>query len=206
MLGTSASIKFGYTTSGRPAVLSFSSKYTPIAGDSAFVAAYLTHYNTSLSKRDTIARGQYATGTASASYSINSLTMVYDPAFSSVWADTMLVFGSSSIYKHAGAKVGSVFYLDGLTWSGYNNVNEIDNKGSVSVYPNPAVNNVTFSSTENASAVQIMDITGRAIGNYTMTGNKLTVGTTGFAPGIYIYNVVNEKQQVINRGRFEVSK
>ena len=204
-IAASISMKFGNSISGRPAVLSFASKYTPMAGDSGFVAAYLTHYNTSLSKRDTIARGEYATGATTASYSVNSITMSYDPAYSTVLADTMLVFGSSSIYRHAGAKVGSVFYLDGLAWSGYNSINELNNKGSVSVYPNPAVNNVTFSSTEDANSVQIMDLTGRVVGNYNMTGNKLTIGTTGFAPGIYIYNVVSEKQ-VINRGKFEVSK
>src|ERR1700746_191673 len=202
----SPNIKFGYSMSGRPAMLGFTCKYSPMAGDSGFVAAYLTHYNTGMSKRDTIARGEYATGTSSTSYAAHTITMVYDPAFSTVWADTMLVFASSSIYRHAGAQLGSVLYVDAFSWSGFTGINELDNKGSVSVFPNPAVNDITFSSTENAAAVQIMDVTGRMIGNYNMTANKLTVGTAEFASGIYIYNVVNEKQQVINRGKFEVSK
>jgi hypothetical protein len=200
---------FGFSLTpgpGRPATLSFACKYTPMAGDSAFVAAYLTHYNTGLSKRDTIARGEFGTATSSTSYSVNSLTMVYDPAFSTVWADTMLVFCSSSIYRHAGAKVGSTFYVDGLSWSGYNSVNEIAKSGSVSVYPNPANDRINFSSTADAEMVEILDITGRRVGMYSMSGNHLSMEISGFAPGVYMYNVINFDKVVINRGKFNVAR
>jgi hypothetical protein len=203
----SPNIKFGYNLlpgAGRPATLSFACKYTPMPGDSGFVSAYLTRWNGT--SRDTIARGEYGTGVASASYAVNSLTMIYDPAFSTVWADTMLVFASSSIYRHAGAKLGSTFYVDDMMWSGYNSVNEMENSGSVSVYPNPASNRVNFSSTASAEVVEVMDITGRRIGAYSMTGNELSVETSGFAPGMYMYNVINDKKQIINRGKFEIAK
>ncbi len=203
----SPSIKFGYSVSGRPATLSFACKYTPVAGDSAFVSAYLTHWNTGLSKRDTIASGQYATGVATTSYSVNSLTMYYKLAFSTVWADTMLVFASSSIYSHDGAKIGSTFWVDNFSWSGYNSVNDIngiDNK--VSVFPNPASSVVNFQSSVSADAVEILDITGRKVGSYLMTANNVAVSTFDFAPGIYMYTVLNTKREVINRGKFEVTK
>ena len=198
-------IKFGFTLvpSSRPATLSFACKYTPTAGDSAFVSAYLTRWNGT--SRDTIARGEYATGTASSVYAVNSLTMIYDPAFSTVWADTMLVFASSSIYRHAGAKVGSTFYVDDLAWSGYNSVNEIENSGTVSVYPNPAANAVSFKSSASAEKVVIMDLAGRKIGEYNMISDAITVETTGLSSGVYLYNVINDKSEVINRGKFEVA-
>ena len=188
----------------RPSVLSFSSKYTPVTGDSAFVLTYLTRWNGT--SRDTIAKGQYATNATTTSFAVNSLTMNYKPAFSAVWADSMIVLASSSVFTHSGAKKGSTFWVDNFMWSGYNSINEFENSGSVSVFPNPAVNNVSITSTAAASAVEVMDITGRVIGTYSMNANSVTVETSALSAGMYLFNVLNEKKQVINRGKFEIAK
>lgn len=197
-------VNYGKPLSGRPATLSFVSKYTPMAGDSAFVLVYLTKYNGS--SRDTIAQGKYATGATTTSYSASSITINYDPAFSTVWADTALVFASSSVYSHGGAKIGSTFYIDAMSWSGFTGINENTNLGSVSISPNPATNNINFTSSVNADAVEVLDITGRKVGVFLMAGNAVTVQTSTFKAGMYIYNVLNEKKEVINRGKFEVTK
>jgi hypothetical protein len=176
-----------------------------MTGDSAFVVAYLTKWNGT--SRDTIAEGQYATNATTTSFAVNSVTMVYDAAFSTVpAADSMVIIVSSSVFRHSGAKKGSTFYVDNFAWSGYNSINEIDGLGNVSVFPNPAVDRVNFISSVNAIAVEVMDITGRKVGAYLMSGNAATIETAGFAPGIYIYTVLNTKKQVINRGKFEVTK
>jgi hypothetical protein len=189
----------------RPATLSFSSKYTPMAGDSAFVVSYLTHWNGA--SRDTIASGQYATNASTTVFAVNSITLNYKPAFSAVWADSMIIIASSSVFRHSGAKKGSAFYVDNFVWSGFNSINDIsaaDNK--VSVFPNPATNAVNFQSTVNADAIEVLDITGRKINAYMMTGNTVSVSTSGFAPGFYLYNVVNEKKEIVGRGKFEIAK
>ncbi len=188
----------------RPATLSFSSKYSPVSGDSAFVTAHLIRWNGS--SRDTIAYGQYATNTSTASFALNSLTMVYNPAFASAWADSMIIIASSSVFKHSGAKKGSTFYVDNFVWSGYNSINEIENAGNVSVFPNPATNSISFTSSLNATAVEVFDIAGRKVGAFEMIGNAVTIELSSFSAGMYIYNVVNEKKEVINRGKFEVTK
>ena len=198
-------LTYGKPLSGRPATLSFVSKYTPMAGDSAFVLAYLTKWNGT--SRDTIAYGKYATGIATTTFAANSLTMNYDPAFSSVWADTMLVFASSSVYNHPGAKIGSTFYIDAMSWSGYTSTNEINGiVNTVTVFPNPAINNITLSSSVYAETIELLDVAGRKVGTFTMNANTVTIETAAFASGIYIYNVLNEKKEVINRGKFEVTK
>ncbi|MBA3972553.1 MAG: hypothetical protein H0X46_10535, partial [Bacteroidetes bacterium] len=156
ILGSPPSLKLGNVLPGgvvRPSILSFSSKYTPVTGDSAFVLAYLTRWNGS--SRDTIAKGQYATNAATTAFATNTLTMNYKPAFSTVWADSMVVIASSSVFTHSGAKKGSTFWVDNFVWSGYNSINEFPAAGIVSVFPNPAVNNVSFTSTANATAVEV---------------------------------------------------
>lgn len=197
-------LSYGKPLSGRPATLSFVSKYTPMAGDSAFVLVYLTKFNGAT--RDTIAQGKYATGATTTAYAANNITINYDPAFSTVWADTALVFASSSVYNHGGAKIGSTFYIDAMSWSGFTGINENTNLGSVSISPNPATNNINFTSSVNADAVEVLDITGRKVGVFLMAGNAVTVQTSTFKAGMYIYNVLNEKKEVINRGKFEVTK
>ena len=133
-------LSYGKPLSGRPATLSFVSKYTPMTGDSAFVLVYLTRWNGA--SRDTIADGKYATGATTTSYTANSILINYSST--TLWADTALVFASSSVYNHGGAKIGSSFYIDAMSWSGYYGINENANLGSVSVSPNPATNNIKY--------------------------------------------------------------
>lgn len=198
-------IKYGYNYTWRSATLTFQSKYTPMAGDSAFVLATLTKWNGT--SRDTIASGKYATGATTTSYSLRTINLNFDPAFASIVPDSQQIFISSSIYNHDGAKIGSTFYVDDFAWSGYNSTDEIngtDNK--VFVYPNPATNNISITSSVDAAIIRITDITGRLIGNYSMTNNKANIQTSTFANGIYIYNVLDQKKNVVNRGRFEITK
>lgn len=197
-------LAYGKPMSGRPATLAFTCKYSPMPGDSAFVLAYLTRYNGS--SRDTIAWGKYATGATTTTFAANSLTMNYDPLFSTVWADTMLVFASSSVYSHPGAKIGSTFYVDAMSWSGYTGITEAIQPSTISIYPNPAVNNISFTSSVNADAVEVLDITGRKVGVFSMIGNALTIETSSFSSGMYIFNVLNDKKEVVSRGKFEVTK
>lgn len=199
------SIKYGYNYTWRSQVLSFQSMYTPMAGDSAFVLATLTKWNGT--SRDTIASGKYATGAATTSYSLNSITLTYDPAFAAVVPDSEQIFISSSIYNHDGAKIGSTFYIDDIAWSGYNSTDDINGSvNNVFVYPNPATNNISITSSIDAATIRITDITGRLLGNYSMTDNKTNIQTSTFAAGIYIYSVLDQKKNVLNRGRFEITK
>lgn len=199
------SIKYGYNYTWRSQVLSFQCKYTPVAGDSAFVLATLTKWNGT--SRDTIASGKYATGASTTAYELKSINLTYDPAFATVVPDSEQIFISSSIYSHDGAKVGSTFYIDDIAWSGYNSTDEINGTvNKVFVYPNPATNNISITSSVDAAIIRITDITGRLIGNYSMTNNKANIQTSTFASGIYIYSVLDQKKNVVNRGRFEITK
>lgn len=200
------SIKYGYNYTWRSATLSFQSKYTPMAGDSAFVLATLTKWNGT--SRDTIASGKYATGANTTSYSLNSINLTYDPAFASVVPDSEQIFVSSSIYSHNGAKIGSTFYVDDFAWSGYNSVDDINGTvNNVFVYPNPATNNISITASSiDAAIINVTDITGRLVGSYSITNKTANIQTTTFASGIYIYSVLDQKKAIINRGRFEITK
>ncbi|MBA3704970.1 MAG: hypothetical protein H0W84_03445, partial [Bacteroidetes bacterium] len=71
VFSTTAPVQYGFTIPAafpRPTTLSFQCKYIPVAGDSAFVIAFLTKW--SGTKRDTIATGKFATAALGA-YTFN---------------------------------------------------------------------------------------------------------------------------------------
>lgn len=202
---TAPYVFYGAPYAARPATLTFASMYTPQPGDSAFVLVYLTRWNGA--SIDTVAKGKYQTGATTASYALNTINLIYNPAFNAVWSDTARVFASSSIYNHNGAKKGSIFYVDAFSFNGWVSTNDIDGvKNSVTTFPNPATNNVSIKCSVTAKIVEVMDITGRKVGTYLMNDNAVTIETLGFVPGLYIYNVIDEKNKVLNRGKFEVTK
>jgi hypothetical protein len=206
VVGFPPTINYGFSYTSRSAMLSFKSKSAPMPGDSCFVLAYLTKWNTALSHRDTIATGKYATGATTTSYATNSLNMVYKPGFANVFPDTQQVFISSSVYSHDGAKIGSSFWIDELAWSGWVSTNDIDGiVNNVSLYPNPADNYVALECTVDSKFVEVTDITGRQVGTYEMNSNKTRINTAEFSKGLYIYQVVDKNNKVLNRGKFEVA-
>lgn len=202
---TTAPVLFGYPYTVRSASLSFACRYTPAGNDSAFVVAFLTKWNGS--SRDTIARGRYATGATTTNYYSTGINMMYDPAFNGVNPDSQRVYISSSVYDKPGAKVGSAFYVDALQWNATPiGINEIEGSlVNVSVFPNPASSVVTISTDANATKVQVMDISGRVVANYDMTGNMSKIDVQHFSNGLYIFNIYDAKT-IIGRGRFEVVK
>ncbi|MCK6650321.1 MAG: T9SS type A sorting domain-containing protein [Bacteroidia bacterium] len=203
---TTAPVLFGYPYTTRSATLSFASMYQPAGADSGFVVAYLTKWN--VNHRDTIARGTYAVGANQTSYSANSISMVYNPAFNGVNPDTQRVYISSSVYLHPGAKMGSAMYVDALQWSGLvistNDMEGISN--NVTIYPNPASTNINFKSERDAEKIELIDITGRKVGEYQLNENKVNIQTHNYSSGLYIYNLYNKEKVLIGRGKFEIAK
>ncbi len=202
-------ITFGQPIStSRPSFLSFSSKDSVVAGDSSFVLAYLTKWNsTSIPhKLDTIATGKWGESSIGSAWASHTITMNYAPGTTGIVPDSQQIYVSSSIYMRGGAKIGSKYYVDGFCWDCYSGVKENELDNIVSVFPNPASDEINFSSTLNSTFVEVDDITGRKLGMFLMQNNKVKIQTEGFTPGFYIYNIWNDKREIVNRGKFEIEK
>lgn len=70
---------------------------------------------------------------------------------------------------------------------------------SLKVYPNPTNNILSFElkSTENAS-VEIVDIQGKPM-LFKSFDNTITIGTTSWAKGIYIYTILQGKNRATGK-------
>lgn len=202
-VSTTAPVIFGKPFTQTPASLNFAYKYNPIIGDSGFVVVYLTKWTGTT--RDTVARGFFGTNTQMLTWTAQNMTLNWGASV--VTPDSQHVYVSSSIYRGSGAKKGSEFYIDALAWQGSVGIDDISgNNAILTMYPNPASNNVSFKSSADVANVQIMDMTGRIVGNYSMFENKVIVETINFSSGLYIYNITNEKKQIVHRGKFEIVK
>ena len=190
----------------RPTFLSFSSKDSVMAGDSSFVLAYLTKWSATDHKLDTIASGKWGESNTGSAWASHTITMTYAGGTGGIVPDSQQIYVSSSIYMRGGAKIGSKYYVDGFCWDCYAGIKENELANTVSVFPNPATNEINFSCSINANYVEVTDITGRKLGMYLMQNNKAKIQTEGFTNGFYLYNIMNEKKEVISRGKFEVVK
>ena len=84
-----------------------------------------------------------------------------------------------------------------------------ENKKNVielSVFPNPSSSNVDFT-TESVDArnISIYDVTGKLIEKQNFIDGKLKLDVSGYATGIYMYNVIGNANQTLKTGKITVS-
>ncbi len=202
-VSSTAPVIFGKPFTQTPASLDFAYKYNPVIGDSGFVVVYLTKW--AGTQRDTVARGFFGTNTQVLTWTPQNLTLSWGASI--VAPDSQHVYVSSSIYRTYGAKQGSTFYIDALTWLGNVGIDDISgSNATITKYPNPAREQISFKSSADVSFIQVMDITGRNIAEYKMNDSKVTIETFNFSNGLYLYTITNDKKQIVHRGKFEVAK
>jgi hypothetical protein len=199
----SQNVDFGYAFTSRPQNFDWWSRYTPAAvGDSGFVIAVLTHWNGT--STDTVAWAGEVISTE-ASWTQHTSTFYYNPAVASnTFPDTCIILCSATddIFLHA----GSTLWVDDMSFSGWVGLDETPaQREEVAVFPNPATENVTFTvNNDNASRVQIYDMTGRMISDEMFTGRRVQMSTNELASGMYTYTILDANDQTMNRGKFTV--
>ena len=78
---------------------------------------------------------------------------------------------------------------------------------SASIFPNPATSQIKFSNlSANAAQLIVFDITGKLLNKTNIEANNgtLTLETSNYANGSYIYNIVDLKGERIQNGKFNV--
>ncbi len=94
--------------------------------------------------------------------------------------------------------------MTGNTGTSITDVKEASNL--VIVFPNPASYTINFKCPEEASQIDIYDLTGRLAGSYLVTNETMTISTASFEPGTYFYTVLNNKKACISKGKILIIK
>lgn len=92
---------------------------------------------------------------------------------------------------------GDVVNLTGVSELVYEN-------GSIEAYPNPAENQITFSTQKPNGKVSIYDATGKIIDIVSISSNKTIHNIDEYENGIYFYQLVSVKQELVGSGKFIV--
>jgi|SRR6185312_9975748 len=197
VVGLSATVKTGIPFTQRISQFQFFYQYMPNGVDSAYCAVSLTR--TIGGKRNVLGGGFFYTATAASSWTPGSVTIFWDSAAT---PDTInIVFSSSGRSK---AKPGSILYVDDASVVGINEVSAPAE--NINVYPNPASTEVNFAitSTEQAARADIFDITGKKMNSYTLNNNLGSFSTSGYANGLYFYQVYSKQGSLMKTGKFSI--
>ncbi|MEJ2595047.1 MAG: T9SS type A sorting domain-containing protein [bacterium] len=92
--------------------------------------------------------------------------------------------------------VGSVLHIDDISVSMVTNVAETKDGFSVSTYPNPVIDRVTFETAKNANEreVSIYDMTGRLVTSKAFNNQKVSLDMGTLPQGMYTYRVVSGQE------------
>ena len=207
--------KFGMPYTGRPASVDFWYKYTPVSGDFTEFLVILWNSTT----QDTLGSGYWTTGTAANNYTSQVVTITYNPAYSAELPDSMaLTFSSSKLFNpdysfcsNCG-KAGSTLWVDDVTFSGWNGINEHPASNNIVAFPNPANDHITIiADVAEATTAVAYDATGRMISsvalNQVLTGitrKEGTISTSNLSSGLYVYSITDKNGNSLRTAKFNV--
>ncbi|MBI4931178.1 MAG: T9SS type A sorting domain-containing protein [Bacteroidetes bacterium] len=200
----------GFAYTSRPATCSFWYKYTPQLNDSASCFVTLSKWNGA--SRDIISSGKWQSAAPQGSYIQQTITMDTNTAFLAVWPDTMEVdFSATRIITPT---IGSILWVDDITFAGSTGINEHAFSNEVTVFPNPATNYVNIIADVNeASSVIAYDVTGKVVSSaslkQTMSGinrKEGMINTSNLSAGLYSYAILDERGNTLRNGKFSIIK
>jgi len=92
-----------------------------------------------------------------------------------------------------------------VKWGGVTQINSVNQKTTLSLYPNPAKNilNIALNGTSSTARVSVMDLTGKELISKTLLNNNAQIDVSQLSQGIYVVNCVT-KDGVASRAKFIV--
>lgn len=193
----------GFAYTARPANVSAYMRYTPSPlGDSCFFFAALTRWNGT--SRDTIGAAGMIINTNVANWTLYNMPFIYDPAFLNVQPDSFVIACSATDETYP--KVNSSMFVDDISLNGWVGMNDPMVLNAVNVFPNPASAFTTIRTNNPAAReVVVFDMTGREIARYAIDNGEVNADAWKMATGVYNYTILDEKKEVLSRGKFNVS-
>lgn len=85
---------------------------------------------------------------------------------------------------------------------------EVADKMSFVIYPNPTASIINISSDENAAGFQVIisDMNGNLVYGGVLNGDKTSISVASFASGMYIYRIADSSGNILKQDRFIVAK
>ena len=102
---------------------------------------------------------------------------------------------------------GTALTVDGVVLNGYVGVNDYALNPTIKAFPNPASDkvNFTFDGMENGT-VKVYNIAGQLVKNENFNTNTVVLNVSDLENGVYLYNITDEKGNVVKQDKIVVNK
>lgn len=199
-----ATIKIGIPFSNALKSFTFNYRYIPNGSDSCSCTIALYHWNGT--SRTLLGGAVWASDVKQTAWTPETVNIGY--INTSFLPDTIVIaFSACKLDSANGPQRGDTLDIDGSSIVlGLNNVDA--QKDNVTLYPNPASNQVNMSVKGNyqADKVEVYDITGKLVNTYSMHNNLLAINTQQYNSGLYFYRMYDDTGLQLNTGKFSVIK
>jgi len=200
-------VKQGIPCTNELSSFSFYYRYIPaVGGDTCSCTVAMYHFNSVTKKRDLVGGGYWSNHATVSAWTQATVNINYVHDSTSV--DTMVILFSAATLKAVNnPKVGDTMNIDySSVVLGINDVSA--QRDNVTIYPNPANDaiNLTITGQFQANRVEVYDITGKAIGTYTINNNFLIINTQSYSGGLYLYKLLDKDGAELNTGKFSVTR
>ena len=191
----------GIPFTDRPLSLKGSYKNYPAVNDSTLIVVIFTEYVASKGKTDTIGMGiMFGTETVDA-WTIFNVPITF---FNDHDPDTMNMHVVSS--NMINPDKDSYMYIDNLSFEYPAGIGDIENTVETSIFPNPAIDHITFSFEKELQAdLKIFSNEGQLVYTGNISGAKYQADLGELASGTYYYSLF-DKSVKISSGKFVISK
>ncbi len=197
---TTFSVSGGFPNATRPATFNGQWQYMAFGSDQGHIGIFLSKWNMSTNKRDTVAFTDQALSGMAMSWAPFSINLNY---YSGKYPDTAMIILSAS---GSTPVANSYLWVDSLAFAGSvasGVVTVTNNTLPTTIYPNPAsdITNITYYSNQGGNVkISIVDITGKTIkeisSKATRGENSFPINVTGMARGAYFVNISEGQNRV----------
>jgi hypothetical protein len=198
------STKFGIPFTDKPISFHGFYKFIPVANDSFDIETYLTKWDNVNKRRDTIAAAVISRELSIVAVSdYTEFNLVYN-YYSQETPDSLtIIMASSADGANFNAAVGTTLIVDAISLEYYPlSVENKVQKGNLSVFPNPVVQDLTIQSEkENLKDLKIYNATGKLVLSKKIKSNNESISMRGMPPGIYYYSI-SKANGTIETGKF----
>jgi len=195
----------GFDIPGNPITLTGWYKYQPFLLDAGSIEVLLSKWNPALKIREPVGSGIFIQPLTISSYTIFSIDIIYT---SSDTADTAIITLLSGSLTNP---PGSVLFVDDLSFSfplsPPVNVEEVSSSRAFTVFPNPASEELRISTPDpKAVLLELRDNSGRMVLKVPVSGQETQLIVKELANGTYMYLLVDDVGNYIQRGKLIISR
>lgn len=119
-----------------------------------------------------------------------------------------IVFGNDSLISSPLEQLFIARYIYGTPTGELLSAPVVPNKQEIRLFPNPANDECTISSTISFpanSTASLYDVSGKLINTYRLTGNQTNISTSGLATGVYEVIIYNGNSEPVTK-QLEVTR